>query len=201
MSANFIYLIKNLVVFSLLISVISGCTDKHEPASCPPDCPEGITSSSITETDQYMMGEWQVFTRQINADNASELQGTMTIDNKISDGLYGGIIKGEARAMSFDFSDYDCSEKEELTFVYCSDKEMVLKVDWNVTLGMSTDGIELTISFPYSPVSIYMDVHENYIGRSLGVKFSTGEETYLMGKIINGKSPLDTMDTRTIKMN
>lgn len=195
------YLIKTLSISLLLVTTLSGCSDNHEPANCPPECPDGMTTSSIEETDRYMMGEWRLFTRQISVDNATELQGTITINNKVSAGLYSGVIKGEARFMQFDGVGFDCKAPHLLDLISCYDDESIARMDWKVTLGMSSDGIELVLSFPDQNRSIYMDVEESHFERSLGVKFSTGEETYLMGKIINGKSALDAMDTRVIKMN
>lgn len=198
---NFMNFIKYLSISLILLSSLYSCTDKHEPASCPPDCPDGMKSSSIEETDRYMMGEWDIFLRQISESLGTEMQGIITINSKISTGLYSGVINGKARYMKFDLlDDFDCSTQQDLS-ISCSDKESIERMDWKVTVGISTDGIELVLGSPRGDISIYMDVHESHIERSLGTKFYTGEETYLMGKIINGKSPLDTMDTRTIKMD
>lgn len=194
-------LIKILSISLLLVSTLTGCSENYEPVNCPPECPDGMTTSSIEETDGYMMGEWELFTRQLSADYATELQGTITINNKVSAGLYSGFIKGKARFIKFDGVGYDCKAPQTLDLISCFDDESIARMDWKVTLGMSTDGIELVLSFPDQDRSIYMDVEENHFERSLGVKFTTGEETYLMGKIINGTSALDAMDIHVIKMN
>jgi hypothetical protein len=192
---------KLLLITVPFLFSLYGCTDKHVPANCPPDCPEGITTLSVEETDRYMMGEWQVFTRQIEEAHATELQGTITIDKKISPGLYGGSLEGEVRFMKFDWRTWECAEPLLPNTISCRDDELIERANIKVTLGMSTDGIELVLGFKNGDVSVFMDVHENYIGRTLGPKLMAGEEIYMMGKIKDGKSALDSMDTSIIKMD
>lgn len=192
--------IGEFILLATTFAMLCGCTDQHQPADCPPACPNGMNTTNIRETDQFMIGQWELFLRQISADNATEITGKISVVRKLSPGVYQGTINGEGRFMKFNHKVWDCGTLEPSTLV-CRDKELIESINAEVTVSTSKDGIELQFKKKLNNFSIYMDVKDGYFERTAGKKFKTGEETYVMAKVINGKSALDTMDTRTIKID
>lgn len=196
-----ISIIKKIAISTVFISLLNGCGGAYEAAMCPPDCPEGLSSSSVEETDKFILGEWALFLRQIDDDQATEISGEIVIDRKVSNGFYNGKLKGKFRSLLFkEFfseSNWSCDEPSDVN-IFCSEKELIEHANWDVNVLLSEDGVKLVMLAPNGDIDIFMDVHDDHIGRRLGKAWHSGEETYLMAKIINGRSALDTMDIRTL---
>ena len=189
--------LTKLSINLLFLIILNGCGDNYDPTTCPPDCPDGLSTSSIIETDNFMLGKYDLFMRQISDEQATEFTGVLDINTKISNGLYSAVLKGRAYYTLFD-GKWKCDIKSPQS-ISCTDRKSVEKFDWNVIVTLSTDGVKMTINTKNDDIDIYMDIHASYIGRRLGREYYTGEETYLIAKIANEKSALDFMNLNLIK--